>query len=92
MFAILIYDISTSLEKEKKNYYRVCKTVEKYLQRVQYSVFEGELQPHELKELKASLKKTVNKNFDSIIIYTMKSRKFTEKIEIGVEREHPLFS
>jgi len=92
MFAILIYDISTSKMKEKNNYNKVCKTVENYLQRVQYSVFEGEIQPHQLKELRTILKRTIDKEYDSIVIYTMKSRKYTEKIELGVEREISLFS
>jgi len=92
MFAILIYDISSNKEKKKNNYTVICKTVENYLQRVQYSVFEGEIQPHSLKELRHKLKKHIDKSFDSIIIYTLKDRKYTEKISMGVESEHPLFS
>lgn len=92
MFVILIYDISLSKEKQKNNYYKVCKTVENYLQRVQFSVFEGEMQPHLVKELQGKLKKIINKDFDSIILYTMKDRKYTNKIEMGIEVEHPLFS
>lgn len=91
MFAILIYDISTSASK-KKNYNRICKTVENYLQRVQFSVFEGELQPHELLELKTKLKKIIEKNYDSIIIYTFKNKSHSEKIEMGVKREHNMFA
>jgi CRISPR-associated endonuclease Cas2 len=53
----LIYDISTNENKEKKNYRKIVKTIENYLQRVQFSVFEGEIQPHLLLELKLKLKK-----------------------------------
>lgn len=84
MFSILIYDISSSENKEKKNYRKICKTVENYLQRVQYSVFEGEIQPHLLHELKTKLKKEANKNYDSIIIYSFSNRAYTERFEIGV--------
>lgn len=92
MFAILIYDISTDKAKEKRNYKKVVKTVENYLQRVQFSVFEGEIQPHLLLELKSKLKKVVDKNFDSIIIYEFKNRAYSQKIEIGLQNEHQMFS
>lgn len=92
MFIILVYDISHSDEKEKKNYYKISKTIENYLQRVQFSVFEGELQPHLLKEMLHHLKRIIDKNFDSIIIYSFSSRTHTKKIKLGVESEDPLFS
>lgn len=92
MFAILIYDISTDSRKKNRNYTKICKTVENYLQRIQFSVFEGEIQPHLLLELRLILKKLVDKNFDSIIIYTFQNRSHSEKIEIGVKNEHSLFS
>lgn len=92
MFAILIYDISTDSQKKKKNYNKICKTVENYLQRVQYSVFEGEIEPHHLIELRAALKKEIDKYYDSIIIYTFKNRAHTEKIELGVKCEHNMFA
>lgn len=92
MFAILIYDISTDKAKEKRNYRKVVKTVENYLQRIQFSVFEGEIQPHLLLELKSKLKKVVDKNFDSIIIYEFKDRAYSQKVEIGLQNEHQMFS
>lgn len=92
MFVILVYDISSSPKKEKKNYYRIVKTIENYLMRVQYSVFEGEIQPHLLKEMTALLKKMLNKEFDSIIVYSFSDRSYTNKITLGVENEHALFS
>jgi len=92
MFAILIYDISIDKAKEKRNYRKVVKTVENYLQRVQFSVFEGEIQPHLLMELKTKLRKIVDKNFDSIIIYEFKNRAYSQKVEIGLQNEHQMFS
>lgn len=92
MFAILIYDISTDKTKEKRNYRKIVKTVENYLQRVQFSVFEGEIQPHLLLEMKSKLKKAVDKNFDSIIIYEFKNRAYSQKVEIGLKNEHQMFS
>ncbi|MCK9549266.1 CRISPR-associated endonuclease Cas2 [Aquamicrobium sp.] len=92
MFVILVYDISSNPEKKKKNYYRIVKTIENYLVRVQYSVFEGEIQPHLLKEMTALLKKSISKDFDSIMIYSFTNRAYTNKITLGVENEYALFS
>jgi len=41
MFIILFYDIPK--KTKKNNYTKIKKIAEKYLQRVQYSVFEGNL-------------------------------------------------
>ena len=59
MYAILFYDISSSDEKEKNNAARVRKAVEKFLPRVQFSVFEGEIRAGDLKKLMAILQKRV---------------------------------
>jgi len=92
MFAILVYDISLSEQKERKNYRKIVKIVENYLQRVQNSVFEGEIQPHHLLELKNRLKKEIHQELDSIVIYTFKNSGYTEKIELGIQIEHLMFS
>ena len=57
MYAILFYDISSSDEKEKNNAARVRKAVEKFLPRVQFSVFEGEIRASDLKKLMAISKR-----------------------------------
>lgn len=87
MFAILVYDISQSPDKDKKNYRKICRTVEKYLQRIQFSVFEGEIQPHLLVELRSILKKLVDKERDSVVIYMFKNRAHSERIELGMQKE-----
>ena len=55
MYAILFYDISSSDEKEKNNAARIRKAVEKFLPRVQFSVFEGEIRASDLKKLMSIL-------------------------------------
>jgi len=92
MFVILVYDISNSPEKEKKNYYKICKTIEQYLHRVQFSVFEGEIQPAELLGLKKILSRSVNKKHDSIVLYEFKSRLFTQRTEVGKKSISNLFT
>ena len=92
MFVILVYDISKHPDKKVKNITKIRKIVESYLFRVQYSVFEAEIQPHLLKLLIAELKKNVDKKYDSILIYSFSDRKYTSKEEIGIKREHNMFA
>jgi len=92
LFVILIYDISDHSDKKKKNITKIRKCVEQYLHRVQYSVFEGEIQPHLLKLLESELKKLIDKKYDSIVIYSFTDRKYSNRVEMGIKREHNMFS
>ncbi len=89
MYVILFYDIA---EKEKDNSRRIRKAVEKYLPRVQYSVFEGEIRPSDLKKLKAELKRAVQDALDSIIIYEFDKPSYSRKDVIGIDKNENLFS
>ena len=86
MYAILFYDISSSDEKEKNNAARVRKAVEKFLPRVQFSVFEGEIRASDLKKLMAILQK------DSVVIYTFNSLKYAQRLVIGSDKNEAIFS
>jgi len=66
--------------------------VEKYLVRVQYSVFEGEMRPSDLKKLKAELLKAVDTKLDSIVIYESTRLNYTERIVMGLDKNEVLFS
>lgn len=92
MYVILFYDIADPSQKEKDNSRRIRKTVEKYLTRVQYSVFEGEIRPSDLKRLKADLVKFANKELDSIIIYESTRMNYTDRVVIGVDKNDGVFS
>ncbi len=86
MYLILIYDI-----KQEKNYERrqrmVFKTCKKYLKHIQKSVFEGELDKSQYIKLSIELKKYLNQNLDSCIIFSgrndiwMKKEFITKPIE-----------
>ena len=52
MFVILFYDIGDPQYKERDNSHRIRKAVAKFIPRVQYSVYEGDLRESELKRLK----------------------------------------
>lgn len=92
MYVILFYDIADRSQKERDNSRRIRKAVEKYLGRVQYSVFEGEIRQSDLKKLKAELLKAVDKNVDSIIIYESTKLSYTERIVMGLDKNETLFS
>ncbi len=78
--------------KEKNNANRIRKAVEKYLPRVQFSVFEGEIRQSDFKKLAAILQKECIKELDSIIIYTFNSLKYSDRIVIGQDKNQSLFS
>ena len=92
MYAILFYDISSSDEKEKNNATRVRKAVEKFLPRVQFSVFEGEIRASDLKKLIAILQKECSNKLDSIVIYTFNSLKYSQRLVIGRDKNEAIFS
>jgi len=91
MYIILFYDIADRRQKEKDNSRAIRKAVEKYLVRVQFSVFEGELSPSDLKKLKATLIKVANKDLDSIVIYESTRMNYTDRVVIGKDKNEGIF-
>ncbi|MBU1667070.1 CRISPR-associated endonuclease Cas2 [bacterium] len=92
MYIILFYDIADPSQKAKDNSRKIRKAVEKYLTRVQFSVFEGEIRESDLKKLKAHLTKVADKALDSIVIYESTRLNYTERIVIGVDKNDGIFS
>lgn len=93
MYVILIYDIvgrefkmaDEALMKKRNNARRIRKEVEKYLPRVQYSVFEGDIRISDLKKLKAYIKKHAVHEMDSIVIYEFERPSHILRSVIGVD-------
>ncbi|CUT04207.1 CRISPR-associated endonuclease Cas2 [Candidatus Chrysopegis kryptomonas] len=79
MYYIVVYDI----KEERVN--KVLKLMRKYLNWVQNSVFEGELTEGQFERLKIEIRKIINSNEDSILIYSME-QKWVNREVIGVER------
>ncbi len=93
MYIILFYDIADkSLRAKKDNSYKIRKEVEKYLTRVQFSVFEGEISPSDLKRLKAHLNRVIDKDLDSIIIYESTRLSYTKRVVMGVDKNDGIFT
>lgn len=64
MFLVVSYDIT-----DDKRRVRLAKIMEDYLTRVQYSVFEGELDDKHYREMVKRLKKVIALEADSVRIY-----------------------
>jgi len=79
MWVIVVYDV------EQKRVGKMCKTLRRYLNWVQNSVFEGEITKGKLAELKSRLNKIMNKETDSLIIYQFESNKWVNREIIGRE-------
>ncbi|MFX1258923.1 MAG: CRISPR-associated endonuclease Cas2 [Promethearchaeota archaeon] len=75
---IVAYDIS-----DKKRLRIVAKICERYLVRVQKSVFEGNLSKSQLFVLKKELKQEINNEEDSIFIYFIRRTSLNKKIQLG---------
>ena len=83
MYIILVYDFG------ENRVAKALKTCRKYLTWVQNSVFEGEIIEGNLKKLKIELGNKMNKDEDSLIIYTLSKNKYINKEIIGFEKNKP---
>lgn len=92
MYLILIYDIAGRELKERDNSRRIRKTIEKYLPRVQYSVYEGEIKESNLKKLKSELAKYADKELDSIIFYEFTKPSHSKRTVIGLDKLDLIFT
>ncbi|TMS40280.1 MAG: CRISPR-associated endonuclease Cas2 [Methanobacterium sp.] len=80
MYAIIVYDIKVERVNKVKGYLR------KHLNWIQNSVFEGDITLSELKIIKKGLKDIINKNEDSVIIFTVRSEKAFKRQVLGIEK------
>ena len=79
MYIIVVYDIG------QKRVAKMLKLCRQYLTWIQNSVFEGELSPSKLKELKYRAEELMDEE-DSFIIFKSRERRWLEKEIIGHER------
>ncbi len=80
MFVILVYDVN------QKRVNKVLKKCREYLTWVQNSVLEGVISKANLKILKMELKKIIKEDEDSVIIYTLRTTRYTSREIIGLEK------
>lgn len=80
MYAIIVYDIKVERVNKVKGHLR------KHLNWIQNSVFEGDVTISELEIIKKGLKNIINKNEDSVIIFTVRSEKAFKRQVLGIEK------
>lgn len=80
MYVIIVYDIKVERVNKVKGYLR------KHLNWIQNSVFEGDVTLSELEIIKKDLKNIINKNEDSVIIFTVRSEKAFKRQVLGLKK------
>ncbi len=80
MLVLVTYDVSTLEEGGKKRLRQVARACEDFGQRVQFSVFEIELDPAQWTRLKARLEGIIKKEHDSLRYYYLGAN-WTRRIE-----------
>lgn len=80
MFLIMVYDIKV------KRVAKVLKIARKYLTWVQNSALEGEITEAKFEKLKMELRKTIKKDEDSILFYIFRSKLYTSRESMGIEK------
>ncbi|WP_048602194.1 CRISPR-associated endonuclease Cas2 [Rubeoparvulum massiliense] len=80
MFVILVYDF------EQKRVAKALKIARKYLYWVQNSVLEGEISQANYVKLKMELENLMDPEYDSVIIYTFRTKKYSDRIEMGLRK------
>lgn len=83
MYVILVYDVA--VERVAK----VLKVGRRYLTWVQNSVLEGELTWAQLEKLKGELKRVIDEEEDSVLIYVLRTEKWLERQELGIRKGGP---
>lgn len=71
MMVLITYDVSTESEGGKRRLRRVARACRDYGQRVQYSVFECEIEPAQWVKLRARLLKEIDAEHDSLRFYQL---------------------
>lgn len=77
MYAIIVYDVGLERINSVHN------ILKRYLNWIQNSVFEGELTPSKLEELRLDLLDVIDKEKDSIITYSLNDPKWMNKVIMG---------
>jgi len=77
LYVVLVYDVGVERVNE------IHHILKRYLQWVQNSVFEGEITLGKLEEVRDILSDVMDRNKDSIIVYSISNPKWLEKTVWG---------
>ena len=80
MFVVMVYDV------EEPRVVKALKIARQYLNWVQNSVFEGEIEKARLERLKAALRHALDEDKDSVIFYELRTTRYFNRSVIGIEK------
>jgi CRISPR-associated protein Cas2 len=80
LFVILVYDFN------EKRVAKALKIARKYLHWVQNSVFEGEITVANYQKLKMELQNIMDPDEDSVIFYTFRTQKYSQREEMELKK------
>ena len=80
MYVLLVYDV------EVARVTKVHKFLKRHMHWVQNSVFEGELTDAQRETVKAGLRRLLNDDIDSVLIYTARDQRWLARESMGRER------
>ena len=76
---LISYDVSTVSAAGKTRLRKVAKECQNHAQRVQNSVFEGEISVVQLTKMKQELEPYINSRLDSVVIFKSRQQKWLDK-------------
>jgi CRISPR-associated protein Cas2 len=77
MYAVIVYDVN------KKRVARILKYLRRHLHWIQNSVFEGEVTPAQMVEIKSGLRQRLKLTEDSVYFFTVRSQHLLSKETLG---------
>ena len=86
MLVLVTYDVNTETPAGRARLRKVAKCCVAHGQRVQNSVFEGELTNSEFKKVSDGLMEIIDKECDSVIIYKLMMEELLTREVLGVEK------
>lgn len=78
MYLIIVYDINVERINSVRQYLKT------QLTWIQNSVFEGEVTRSQFEEIKTTLKELIDKEYDSVIFYVLRTKSVMKKEVMGV--------
>ncbi|WP_119067375.1 CRISPR-associated endonuclease Cas2 [Rubrobacter indicoceani] len=94
MYILVTYDVNTETKAGRRRLRQVAVICKDFGQRVQFSVFECQVEPARYEEMKHRLTKTMNPDEDSLRIYRLPGQREQHIETYGVDRyvsfEEPL--
>lgn len=79
-YVVIVYDVGVERVNKVRTFLR------QYMNWVQNSVFEGELTKAELVKIRSKLKELIDENYDHIICYSSRDKKYLGIENIGTPK------